>query len=205
MFYEPSLNNHGLQIDPFKALVVPRPIGWISTVDQVGRVNLAPFSFFNAIAEAPPMVMFSAYGQVDGGGVKHTRLNVEETGEFIVNIVSADMGDIMSQTSALYPRGVDEMAANGLEAAPSRLVKPPRVASAPAALECRLWKILDLPSTDPEYAGALILGEVVGVHIEDEILTDGRVDAKKLRPLARGGYAEYFSDAQVTRMRRPKL
>lgn len=205
MFYEPSLGNHGLQIDPFKALVVPRPIGWISTIDQTGSVNLAPFSFFNAIAEAPPMVMFSAYGQVDGGGIKHTRLNVEQTGEFVVNIVSAGMGDVMSQTSAHYPRGVDEMAANGLEPAASRIVKPPRVASSPAALECRLWKMLELPSTKPEFAGALILGEVVGVHIKDEILTEGRVDVKKLRPLARGGYAEYFSDSQISRMRRPKL
>src|SRR6516165_10864734 len=140
-FYEPR-NGHGLPHDPFKAIVAPRPIGWISSIDPNGRVNLAPYSFFNAFCEAPPIVGFSS------GGRKDSQRNVEATGEFVCNLVTSKHAHAMNLTSAPFPHGVDEMARAGLSAAPSRRVRPPRVADAPAALECRLLLALPLRDLD---------------------------------------------------------
>ncbi len=184
MFYPTSNNAHGLRGDPFKAIVAPRPIGWISTLSAAGVVNLAPYSFFNAVGENPPMVMFSSQGHKD------SLTNIEATGEFVCSIASYDLREAMNVTSASVGPEVDEMALAGLTPAPSRLVKPPRVAAAPAALECRLWQVLPLPSHGGE-GYTIVIGEVVGVHIEDRFIVDGRVDTAAMQPIARLGYGDY--------------
>src|SRR5262245_58067249 len=138
-FYEPK-DGHRLPHDPFKAIVAPRPIGWISSIDAEGRVNLAPYSFFNAFCDSPPIVGFSSSGRKD------SQRNVEATGEFAANLATRRQAEAMNRTSAPFPHGVNEFEAAGLRAAPSRLVKPPRVADAPAALECKL--LLPLPLKD---------------------------------------------------------
>ena len=199
-FYEPRLG-HGLPHDPFKAIVAPRPIGWISTVDAQGRVNLAPYSFFNAFCETPPIIGFSSAGRKD------SQRNIESTGEFVANLVTVKHAKAMNLTSAPLAPGINEMEFAGLAAAPSRLVKPPRVADAPAALECKL--LLSLPLKD--LAGrptpnTLILGQVVGVHIDEAFLTDGLFDMTLARTIARCGYqADYAEVATLFEMPRPTL
>ena len=202
MFYEPRLG-HGLPRDPFKALVVPRPIGWISTVDPEGRVNLAPFSFFNAVAENPPQVIYAANGRKADSPIKDSRRNAEATGCFVVNLATWDLRQAMNATSARLPAGVDEMAAAGLTAVPSRIVAAPRVAEAPVHLECRYLQTVELASDDPAEPNALVVGEVVGVHIADAYLKDGRVDVAMLKPIARLGYAQYTAVDSIFEMRRP--
>lgn len=204
MFYEPPKKNHGLPIDPFKSLVVPRPIGWASTVDAQGRVNLAPFSFYNGVSERPPMVMFCPGGSYGNSPAKHTLLNVRATGEFVINMVSEKLKDAMNTTAAMVDMGVDEMQLAGLEAAASRLVKPPRVAASPIALECKLWQIVDLPADGPDVGYCIVIGSVVGIHIDDAIIKDGRVDTLAFKPVARLGYSEYTTVENVWRMRRPE-
>jgi flavin reductase (DIM6/NTAB) family NADH-FMN oxidoreductase RutF len=203
MFYEPPKKNHGLAVDPFKAVVVPRPIGWITTADAQGRVNLAPFSFYNGVSEAPPMVMFCPGGSYGGTAVKHSLLNVKATGEFVVNMVSETLKDAMNATAAPVEMGVDEMKLAGLEPAPSTLVKPPRVAAAPVALECKLFQVVDLPGDGADTPYAIVIGTVLGIHIDDAIIKDGRVDVLAFRPVARLGYSEYTTVDNVWRMRRP--
>jgi flavin reductase (DIM6/NTAB) family NADH-FMN oxidoreductase RutF len=203
MFYRTD-QAHGLPHSPFNALVVPRPIGWVSTVDREGRVNLAPYSFFNAIAYEPPQVMFSGTGPHSGGGLKDSIKNVEETGEFVCNLVTAELAQAMNLSSASAPRDVDEFELAGLTKAPSTLVAPPRVLESPAHLECRLVKVVDLATTDPVRApNRMVIGEVVGIHIDDAVLTDGLVDMAKLRPLARLGYMDYATLDSVFQMQRP--
>lgn len=202
MFYEPRLG-HGLPRDPFKALVVPRPIGWISTVDPEGGVNLAPFSFFNAVADNPPQVIYAANGRKPDAAIKDSRRNAEATGCFVANLATWALKDAMNATSAHLPVGVDEMAAAGLTAIPSRLVTAPRVAESPVHLECRYLQTVKLASDDPAEPNALVIGEVVGVHIDDACLRDGRVDVARLKPVARLGYAQYTAVETVFEMRRP--
>lgn len=202
MFYEPRLG-HNLPRDPFKALVVPRPIGWISTVDLEGRVNLAPFSFYNAVADSPPQVIFAANGRKPDAPLKDSRRNAEATGCFVVNLATWALREKMNATSAHLPAGTDEMAAAGLTAAPSRIVVAPRVAEAPVNLECRYLQTVELASDDPAEPNALVVGEVIGIHIADEYLVNGRVDVARLRPIARLGYAQYTSVDSVFDMRRP--
>jgi flavin reductase (DIM6/NTAB) family NADH-FMN oxidoreductase RutF len=200
MFYRPGLDPHGLPHNPFKALVAPRPIGWISTRDAEGSINLAPYSFFNAIADTPPMVMYSSTGRkigLDEG--KDTVANIRATGEFVVNIVSFALRDAMNASSGNYPAGEDEFARAGLTPAPCREVAPPRVAEAPASLECRAWKVIDLPGA----ANTLVIGEVVGVHLADAILVEGRVDVTLYQPMARLGYRDYAVVREVFALRRP--
>lgn len=201
MFYKTD-QPHGLPRSPFKSLVVPRPIGWISTVSKDGVVNLAPFSFFNGCADQPPIVCFSCNGPHGEGGYKDTLINVQDTGEFVVNIATWDLRREMNQTSTMSPRSVDEMAAAGLAAAPAELVKPPRVAAAPAHLECIYLKTVELPCTMDGAANNTVFGQVVGVHIDESILTDGWVDMEKFRPIARLGYMDYcVVDNHFTMMR----
>jgi flavin reductase (DIM6/NTAB) family NADH-FMN oxidoreductase RutF len=197
-FYEPRLG-HGLPHDPFKAIVAPRPIGWISTVDPEGRVNLAPYSFYNAFCEAPPIVGFSS------GGKKDSQRNVEATGEFVANLVTRKHAQAMNLTSAPFPHGVDEMQRAGLAAAPSRLIRPPRVADAPAALECKLLLVLPLNDLDGKQTGStLILGQVVGVHIDRAYLKDGLFDITAAGTIARCGYrGDYAEVTAVFEMLRP--
>ena len=187
MHYDTLTNNHGLKHDPFKALVSPRPIGWISTISRQGVLNLAPYSFFNAVSDRPPMVMFSSAGRKD------SLTNIEDTGEFVCSFVSNALRDGMNMSSAAVNSGVNEFQLAGLTPAPSVHVKPPRVAESPAALECRLWKIepLPVPRGKSEPAYWLVLGEVVGVYIDDHYLKEGMFDVAKAQPLARLGYMDY--------------
>jgi flavin reductase (DIM6/NTAB) family NADH-FMN oxidoreductase RutF len=196
---------HGLRHNPFKSLVAPRPIGWVSTVSKAGVVNLAPFSFFNAVADAPPIVVFACNGSHKHGGAKDTLANIRETGEFVCSIATWELREPMNLTSANAAHGVDEMALAGLAAAPSRLVRPPRVAAAPAALECVLHQIVELPSTRPDAANNTVFGRVVGVHINRAIIRDGLIDMTRFQPIARLGYNDYavVRPDDVFTMRRP--
>jgi flavin reductase (DIM6/NTAB) family NADH-FMN oxidoreductase RutF len=186
MFYDAVANAHGLVFDPFKALVAPRPIGWISTLSKSGVVNLAPYSFFNAVSEDPHFVMFAS------GGRKDSQRNAEETGEFVCSLATYELREAMSRTSVSVGPDVDEMQLAGLTPAPSRLVAPPRVKESPVAFECRYWRTIDLPGPNSGPGNhAIVLGQVVGVHISDEVMVNGRVDVTKLRPIARLGYGDY--------------
>jgi flavin reductase (DIM6/NTAB) family NADH-FMN oxidoreductase RutF len=203
MFYETKTNGHGLRNNPFKSLIVPRPIGWITSIDKRGRVNLAPFSFFNAIAEDPPMVMFAPGGRKADRHIKDSRANVEETGEFVCNLSTYELRDAMNLTSANLAVGEDEMAHAKLTPVPSRLVKPPRVKESPVHFECKLWKVIELPTNDPEEPNSMVVGEVVGVHIDDALIKDQRVDIVSALPIARLGYSEYTVVDSKFSMRRP--
>ena len=200
MFYRPGIDAHGLPHNPFKAMVAPRPIGWISTRGADGRVNLAPYSFFNALADDPPMVMFSNTGaKPDRDGVKDSVANIRETGEFATNVVGLAQRDAMNASSGAYEAGVDEFALAGLEKAPCKLIAPPRVRGAPGAFECKLWKIIELPGR----ANVMVIGEVVGIHIDEACLTDGIFDLAKVRPLARLGYRDYSAVTEIFALNRP--
>lgn len=204
MFYEPRLGHDGFAIDPLKSLVVPRPIGWISSVDLEGRVNLAPFSFFNLVADSPPVVLFAPNGRKANGEIKDSRRNVEATGAFVINLATWDLREQMNATSAQVSVGVDEAAAAGLEMVPSKIVTPPRVAASPVALECRYLQTVALPSLDPEDPNCIILGDVVGIHIDEKLITDeGRVDITRAKPIARLGYSLYTVVTETFAMRRP--
>ncbi len=186
MFYDAIANNHGLPHDPFKALLAPRPIGWISTRDAEGRSNLAPYSFFGAVASNPNIVMVSSYGW------KHTIANIGATGEFVCNMATWDLREAMNLSSAPLPQGRSEFAFAGLTEAPCVKVQAPRVAESPAAMECRLISlqpVLDVQGRETNHYMAL--GQVVGIHIADTALKDGLFDTAAVRPLARLGYMDY--------------
>ncbi|TMJ77413.1 MAG: flavin reductase family protein [Alphaproteobacteria bacterium] len=187
MFYETIENKHGLKHDPFKALVVPRPIGWISTVSRDGICNIGPYSFFNAVGEKPHYVMFSSSGRKD------SLKNIEETGEFTCSLATWDLRHNMNMTSASVPYGVDEFPIGDLTAAACRLVKAPRVKESPAAFECKHWKTIELPPLHPggEPRNWVVFGQVIGIHIDDRFVKDGMVDTGAMRPIARLGYMEY--------------
>ncbi|MCG8354850.1 MAG: flavin reductase family protein [Kiloniellales bacterium] len=202
MFYETKTNNHGLPHDPFKSCVAPRPIGWITTLDNEGRVNLAPYSFFNGVASDPPMVMFANNAPAERPA-KDSLANCEATGEFVCNIATWDLREAMNRTSAPVPAGTDEMTLAGLEAAPSRLVKPPRVKAAPIHLECLYHQTVELPRNTPGGRNAMVLGRVVGIHIDESVLSDGLVDPGKFKPIARLGYMDYTLVETVFTMHRP--
>ena len=199
-FYEPS-KGHGLPHNPFKAIVAPRPIGWISSIDLQGRVNLAPYSFFNAFAETPPIIGFCTSGER-----KDSVNNIDATGEFVANFVGAELAQEMNITSASLAPGEDEMKLAGLESAPCTMVKVPRVARAIAALECKLIQTIRLNNARGEQTDSwLTLGEVVGVHINDAFLKDGIFDTAAARPLGRCGYrGDYVEVNTLFEMIRPK-
>lgn len=199
MHFDAIANNHGLPHDPFKAIVAPRPIGWISTISKAGILNLAPYSFFNAIADRPHYVMFSS------GGRKDSVTNIEATGEFVCSLATYELRTHMNESSASVPPEVDEFKLSGLTPASSKFVKPPRVGESPAALECRLHKIVDLPGRTPDSAYHVVIGEVVGIYIDDRFIKDGLVDTGAMRPIARMGYMEYstVSPETVFRLKRP--
>ncbi len=200
MFYEPPLRNHGLPHDPFKALVTPRPIGWITAMSARGEVNLSPYSFFNAVSDGPDMVVFSSAGRKDA------LTFVEETGEFVCNLATFDLRFAMNATAAPLPRGENEMVAAGLTPVPSRLVRPPRVAEAPAALECKYIQTVPLTPIGGEAKYFLVIGQVVGIHIDDRFIVDGIVDTAAMAPIARAGYRDYFVATPETKfsITRPK-
>ena len=190
VFYEPDKRNHGLPYNPFKALVVPRPIAWITTMDEEGRVNLAPFSFFNMMGSDPPCVVFGTSGRLDGR-LKDTQDFAERGGDFVINIASYDHFDAIVETSFPFEPGESEIDRAGLAMLPSRLVRPPRIAGTPAQMECIYLSTIPLPSNDPKERAAMVLGKVVGVHIADEVIVDGKVDIHRLRPISRLGYTDY--------------
>ena len=198
MFYNPRSGDHGLRHDPFKAIVAPRPIGWISSVDAEGRPNLAPYSFFNAISSRPHIVMFASTG------IKDSVKNIEATGEFVCNLAVWDLREQMNTTSAGFPHGQSEFEAAGLEAVPSKLVRPPRVAAAPAALECRFLKSDRIATLDGEWSGTVVVyGEVVGIHIDESVIVDGRFDVAAAKTIARCGYMDYAIADHIFELKRP--
>lgn len=200
-FYEPA-EGHGLPHDPFKAIIAPRPIGWVSSVDERGTLNLAPYSFFNAVNAAPPMIAFSS------NGYKHSVANIERTGEFGWNLATRELAEPMNQSSAVVDAAVDEFELAGLTPAPSRVISVPRVAETPVSFECRLSEVVRLKRADGRATDHwLVLGEVVGVHIARRLLIDGIYDTAAAQPIMRaGGPADYFGidDEQRFRMHRPK-
>jgi flavin reductase (DIM6/NTAB) family NADH-FMN oxidoreductase RutF len=200
IFYEPGTRDRSrLPHDPFKALVAPRPIGWVSTIAADGSVNLAPYSFFNAVAEAPPMLAFSSRGAKDSATF------AGEVKEFVWNLVTYELREAMNETSAPLPRGRNEFDRAGLEMAPSRLVAPPRVAAARCAMECRVVHELELCDVDGQPIDQhLVIGQVVGVHLDEAAIIGDAVDTGALRPVARlGGPADYAVVDEIFRMTRP--
>ena len=203
MYFIPGTHKEaGLSFSPIKAIISPRPIGWISSRGKDGSVNLAPYSYFNAISELPPMVIFSSASS-DNSGYKDSLRNVIETKEFVVNIVSSALADAMNITSANLSYGESEFAAAKLEMANCQTVSAPRVASSPAALECKLWKVVELPKPDTADAGVMVIGTITGIHIDDRVIKDGKVDVTVFQPLARLGYMDYARITDVFSMERP--
>ena len=201
MFYEPG-RGHGLPRDPFKALVAPRPIGWFTTLNADGGVNLAPYSYFNAMADDPPVVCFSAGGP---GRVKDSARNAAERGEFVHNLVTWDLREQMNATSEEVGPGIDEARLAGLDLAPCELVETPRVAASPVSLECRYMRTVEIPQNGGDGPNLVVFGEVVGVHIGDDYLVGGRFDPEALEVVARLGYADYAVVAGAFRMPRPGI
>ncbi len=202
MFYDDP-TKHNLRHSPFKALIAPRPIAWVSTLSVDGIANIAPYSFFNAVTERPPMIVFAPNGPRPSGGAKDTLVNIEQTNEFVVNLCGWDLRDQMNLSAAHVPSDVDEFELTGLTRAPSVHIKAPRVAEAPVSLECRFHSRIRLPSTNPKAENNVVFGEVVGIHIDDGIIVDGMVDITKYRPIARLGYMDYTVVDDVFEMLRP--
>lgn len=199
MFYETEKNDHGLARPPFKSIAVPRPIGWISTLDADGRPNLAPYSQFTNVTFDPPYILVSVNTTPENKR-KDTTNNIERTGEFVHNMVTYDLMEKMNITAAPFPPGVDEFEEAGLTKAESVLVKPYRVAESPVQLECKYVQTIRLPGTSCVGSADIIIGKVVGVHIKDEfIMEDGKLDMLKIKPLARMGYSDYtYVDKLIT-------
>ena len=198
MFYEPARRDHGLPHNPLKAIVAPRPIGWISTLSAEGVANLAPYSFFNLVSDTPAIVMFAS------SGIKHSLTNIRANGEFVCNLATRSLMEAVNLTSKPIPADESEFELAGLEQAPSRLVKPPRVAAAPCALECVAIESRDLRDRKGDMTGTVItFGEVVGVHIDDAYIEDGLLRTEKLQTLARGGYFDYSWVDNVRSVPRP--
>ena len=192
MFYEPDKDDHGLPYNPYKSIVVPRPVGWISTLSRDGVVNLAPYSQFNNLGFDPPYVMFSANSFPGTGRRKDSVKNAADTGEFVVNMATYELREAVNITSQFLPPEIDEAALAGLEMIPCRIVRPPRVAASPVHLECRFHCALALPANCFDQVHHVVIGRVVGVHIRDDALTaEGKLDVLKIRPLARLGYFDY--------------
>jgi flavin reductase (DIM6/NTAB) family NADH-FMN oxidoreductase RutF len=200
MHYDPEKNDHGLPFNPFKSCVLPRPIGWISTVSLEGLANLAPYSQFQNLTFDPPYVMFSA-NQNSRGRRKDSVVNAEETGEFVYNMVTYDLREAMNRSAAEVSADVDEFELAGLTKAPSLKVKPFRVAESPVQFECVYHETLRLPGKGLIGTADIVIGRVVLVHINDEVLTpEGRLDIPRMRPLARLGYYDYTSVESVFEM-----
>jgi flavin reductase (DIM6/NTAB) family NADH-FMN oxidoreductase RutF len=199
MYYDPRKNDHGLPHNPFTALVVPRPIGWISTVSKSGIVNLAPYSFFNIISAYPAFVMFASNPR------KHSQRNAEETGEFVANLATYELREEVNTSSAEYAFDTSEADMVGLEMVPSREVKPPRVARSPVALECKYSKTIELFGSDGKRnPSQVVIGEVLGIHIDDRVIVDGHIKIERMRPIARLGYMDYCVVDEIFSMMRPE-
>ena len=198
MFYTPN-TGHKLPHDPFKAIVSPRPIGWISSMDKNKNINLAPYSFFNAIADKPPMIMFSTTGKKTDKNFKDSLSNIIETKEFVVNVVSWDLLHNMNLTSGHYPKNIDEFNLAHLEKSECKLVSAPRITKSPASLECKLFNVVKLLGNDNN----MIIGEVVGIHLSDEFIKNGVFDILAFKPVARMGYKDYTKIFEKFSLERP--
>lgn len=207
MFYEPQRGElpPSLSHNPFPALVAPRPIAWITSVGLDGSTNLAPYSHYNIVSVDPPMVMFAPSDKEGVGSPKDTLRNVTEVPEFVVNVASWAMRDAINLSSAPLNYGVSELLRCGLQTQTSTNVRPPRLACAPAALECRVFNILRLPVGRRGRASSVVIGEVIGIHIDDSMIAAGRVRPLKLAQLSRLGYFDYSFIKEVFEMRRPEL
>lgn len=198
MFYTAD-QSHGLPFDPFKAIIAPRPIGWIGSIDPEGRVNLAPYSFFNAINSRPNLIAFSSEG------LKHSARNAQATGEFTFSLATLPLAKQMNLSSASLADGQNEFDFAGLTMAPSQIVCPPYVGESPAALECKLVQSIALTDLDGRPTGSyLTIGQVVATHIKDEFLRDGRFDAVKAQTIARCGYNDYATVGEQWELTRPQ-
>lgn len=199
MFYRPA-DGHGLPHNPFNAVVTPRPIGWISTRDAQGRDNLAPYSFFNGVAYTPPQVMFASTGAKDDQtDTKDSVSNIRETGVFCVNVVEFAARDAMNVSSATLPNGVDEFAHAGVSKAECDDIACARVADAPASMECRVTQIVQIEGA----SNFVVFGEVIGMHLRDDCIVDGRFDVTRYTPLSRLGYRDYTAVREVFEIIRP--
>lgn len=207
MFYEPKKKNHGLPKNPFNSLVIPRPIGWISSCDENGIHNLAPYSFFNAVSYSPPTIMFSGGVGSASDGLKDSVRNIEAMGEFVCNLATWNTREQMNKSSETLPSDIDEIELSGLTPIPSNIVDAPRIKEAPVHLECRYLKSVDIPGWAEADAYRVIFGEVVGIHINDDFITDeGLVDVAAMMVIGRLGYNDYTRvdrDSLFT-MNRPK-
>lgn len=196
--YDPS-EGHQLPHSPIKAIIAPRPIGWISTINSSGVANLAPYSFFNIVSEKPPILLFSSDGRKD------TLRNIETTKEFVFNLVTRDLAYAMNETSADWPSGIDEFEKAGLAKIQSETVSPPRVAGSPASMECKLLDItplVDLDGRDAE--STIVIGQVVRIHIDESLLVQGQFDIGKAGTIARAGYrGDYVQVTETFEMLRP--
>lgn len=200
LFYEPGITSHGLPHDPFKSCVIPRPIGWISTLAADGTANLAPYSQFQNLTFDPPYVMFAANQNI-WGNRKDSVANAEQTGEFVWNMATYDLREAVNRSAEAVRPEIDEFELAGVTRAPSRLVKPPRVAESPIQFECVYHATLRLPGGGTVGTVDMVIGRVVGVHINDTAITaEGLVDVLKLRPIARLGYYDYTSVDSMFRM-----
>ncbi|MCM2474847.1 flavin reductase family protein [Rhizobium sp. CG5] len=199
MFYDTDGNHHGLAHDPFKAIVAPRPIGWIGSKGRDGSINLSPYSFFNAVSDRPKIVMFSSSGRKD------SLRNAEETGCFTTSFAGYDLAAQLNASSVAVPYGVDEFALAGLTAVPGQLVDAPYVGEALAALECRVTEIHQLKTLTSDKAEAYaVFGQVVGIHIQEKAIRDGRFAADLNRPLARLGYMDFGDVSETFELLRPQ-
>jgi flavin reductase (DIM6/NTAB) family NADH-FMN oxidoreductase RutF len=196
MFYDAVRNDHGLEHDPIKAIIAPRPIGWISTLTAEGTANLAPYSFFNIVSESPHYVVFGS------SGYKHTLANIQSGGEFAVNLVTHDLREAMNKTSGNFPSHIDEFAVAGLTKVQCEFIRVPRIAECLAALECKLAQTIPLPDNEGRVDDWLVLGSVLGVHIADSMIENGRVNTGAMRLVARLGYSEYITADNPWRLRR---
>jgi flavin reductase (DIM6/NTAB) family NADH-FMN oxidoreductase RutF len=203
MFYNPLTSHHGLPHDPFKGLVVPRPIAWITSLSAAGVLNVAPYSHYNIVSSSPPAIMFAPDSNDSPDRRKDSHRNVEETGEFVVNIVTAENCEQMNVTSNAFPPDVSEADLAGLATLPSTNVKVPRLAASPIHLECRHVISLVLPTSGRKNRQSVVIGQVVGIHIDERVMTNGLVDISKLKPVTRLGYMDYAIIEQTFRMHRP--
>ena len=201
MFYQPKKNP--FSIDPYKSLIFPRPIGWISSIDKKGIVNLAPYSYFNAIADDPPQIMFVAGASDKSSQKKDTLTNIIETKEFVVNFATTATRQQMNLSSKDIHKDDDEFILTKLKKRKSRLVKVPSVADSPVNLECKLLKSIKLKSNSKKFS-TMIMGEVIGIYIKDSFIEKGRVNSAAMRYVARMGYSEYTTVSSKFKMKRPK-
>ena len=201
MFYKPKKNP--FSIDPYKSLIFPRPIGWISSIDKKGIVNLAPYSYFNAIADDPPQIMFVAGASDRSSQKKDTLTNIMATKEFVVNFATSATRNQMNLSSKDIHKDDDEFVLTKLKKRKSRLVKVPSVADSPVNLECKLIKSIKLKSSSRKFS-TMVMGEVIGIYIKDSFIVKGRVNSAAMRYVARMGYSEYTTVSSKFKMKRPK-